>query len=357
MSSLTRLNALPSSLTLSSFPLKNIEVHIIDDEEYVSLLTFHQRSLENLESDLEDEEENTTSVHRDRHRATVQLPPPPYNFDYFIHLRPLHCAFVNLLPQYKANFSKPINLFLLFFMNNILDTIVANMNLYSLSKNADGLFNSPSLNQYWNENTKLPIHNISKQMLLFHFEQIKRYLHVSSPIAIINNYFEKLEPLLSKIRDVSKQLYTPSSNVSVDEMIVRFSGRSVYMVRIKNKPTPKSFKILSLCKSGYIYIFLPILHISSSGVPKVNGLNQVGCLVYHLVMQLPYYQSSFNVYMDNYFSNVPLFQNLRQLGIGTCGTVCKTALGFLKELRIEKNVKLDWNIRSGVIVNSVLLVF
>jgi len=57
-------------------------------------------------------------------------------------------------------------------------------------------------------------------MSLKRFEQIKRYLHISPPMATINNYFEKLEPLLSKICDVSKQLYTPSSNVSVDEMMV-----------------------------------------------------------------------------------------------------------------------------------------
>src|ERR1044072_6645343 len=83
-----------------------------------------------------------------------------------------------------------------------------------------GLFKLPSLNQYWNEDSKFPIYHISKQMSLKRFEQIKRYLHISSPTVTINNYFEKLEPLLSKIRDVSKQLYMSSSNVSVDEMIV-----------------------------------------------------------------------------------------------------------------------------------------
>ncbi|CAG8700069.1 11392_t:CDS:2 [Acaulospora morrowiae] len=356
MSSSTRSNALPSSSTLSSFPLENTEVHTIDDEKYVLLLTFCQRSLENLESDLEDEDEDTMSIHRDKHTAMVQLPPPSHNFDYFIHPRPLHYTFINLYNSCKYE-------------------------LYSLSKNAgdvgrpwqdinrkeliiwitliiyQGLFNSSSLNQYWNENTKLPIHNISKQMSLFRFEQIKRYLHISSPTATINNYFKKLEPLLSKIRDVSKQLYTPSLNISVNEMMVRFSRRSVHTVRIKNKSTPEGFKILSLCESGYTYTFLPISRISPSGVPKVNSLNQVGCLVHHLITQLPYHRSSFNVYMNNYFSNVPLFQNLRQLGIGACETVCKTASGFPKELRIEKNVKLDWDIRSGVIVNGVLSVF
>ena len=220
-----------------------------------------------------------------------------------------------------------------------------------------GLFKLPSLNQYWNEDPKFPIHHISKQMSLKRFEQIKRYLHISPPMATINDYFEKLEPLLSKIRDVSKQLYTPSSNVSVDEMMVRFSGRSIHTIRIKNKPTPEGFKILSLCESGYTYTFLPTSRVSPSNVTRVNGLNQTGCLVHHLVTQLPFQQFSYNIYMDNYFSNVPLFQYLRQIGIGACGTVRKTASGFPKELKVDKNVKLDWDVRSGVVINGVLAIF
>ena len=88
----------------------------------------------------------------------------------------------------------------------MLDTIIKNTNLYALSKDAgatgrrwldltrkelliwivlviyQGLFKLPSLDQYWNENGKLPIHPISKQMSLKRFEQIKRYLHISSPL-------------------------------------------------------------------------------------------------------------------------------------------------------------------------------
>jgi hypothetical protein len=286
-----------------------------------------------------------------------------------------------LPPNYEANFSKPVNLFLLFFPNSILDTIVINTNLYALTKDAgavgrkwqkidrkeliiwialviyQGLFKLPSLNQYWNEDLKFPIHHISKQMSLKRFEQIKRYLHVSPPMATINNYFDKLEPLLSKVRDVSKQLYTPSSNVSVDEMMVRFSGRSAHTVRIKNKLTPEGFKILSLCESGYTYTFLPTSRISPSDVIRVNGLNQIGCLVHHLVTQLPYQRFSYNVFMDNYFSNVPLFQYFRQIGIGACGTVRKTASGFPKELKVDKGAKLDWDVRSGISVNGVLAIF
>src|SRR5438477_55219 len=39
-------------------------------------------------------------------------------------------------------------------------------------------------------------------------------------------------------------------------MIARFSGRSAHTVRIKNKPTPEGYKILSLCDAGYTYTFI-----------------------------------------------------------------------------------------------------
>ncbi|CAG8683469.1 421_t:CDS:2, partial [Ambispora gerdemannii] len=176
--------------------------------------------------------------------------------------------------------------------------------------------------------TRLPVHHISKQMSLKCFEQIKRFLHVSSPATTIKNYFDKLEPLLSHIRNVSKHFYMPNSNVSVDEIIIRFSGRSIHTVRMKNKPNPEGFKILSLCDVGYTYTFLPTSRISPNDVKKINSLNQTGCLILHL-----------------------------QIGIGACGTVRKNASGFPKELKVDKSIKLDWDIRSGIIINEVLAVF
>ncbi len=242
MSSAVGPSVLSSISTSNSFSLETKQ-NFNEEEEYMPLLTSRQHF---VESDIEeDEKKDTRNVHKGRRKPvkTVQLSPTP-NFEHFVHSKLLHRAFINLPPNYEANFSKPINLFLLFFLNSILDTIVVNTNLYALIKDASavgrkwqnidhkeliiwialviyqGLFKLPSLNQYWNEDLKFPIHHISKQMSLKRFEQIKRYLHISPSMATINNYFEKLEPLLSKIRDVSKQLYTPNSNVSVDKMMV-----------------------------------------------------------------------------------------------------------------------------------------
>ena len=138
MSSSARPNASLTVSSSSSFsPLRNTEICDDDNEEYIPLLTSRQHSLDDLEQDLEDDEEDITSVPRGRRKVTVRL-LPPCNFKYFVHLRSQYRAFVNLPAHYDANFSKPINLFLFFFTNNMLDTIVTNTNLYSLSKNADG---------------------------------------------------------------------------------------------------------------------------------------------------------------------------------------------------------------------------
>ena len=134
MSSAAELSVLSSISTSSSFPLET-EENFDEEEEYIPLLTSRQRF---VESDFEeDEEEDTRSVRKGRRKPvkTVQLPPPPPNFEHFVHPKPLHRAFINLPPNYEANFSKPINLFLLFFPNSILDTIVVNTNLYALTKN------------------------------------------------------------------------------------------------------------------------------------------------------------------------------------------------------------------------------
>jgi len=63
-------------------------------------------------------------------------------------------------------------------------------------------------------------------------------LHLSD-ITQQSNIFSKLEPLASHIRNTSKKLYIPASNVMVDEMIARFSGQSAHTFWIKNKPNPE----------------------------------------------------------------------------------------------------------------------
>ena len=124
---------------------------------------------------------------------------------------------------------------------------------------------------------------------------------------------------------------------------------------MKGKPTPEGFKILALCDYGYTWTFLPTSCITANKeVRKVDQVNGTGCSVLHLVEQLPFKQQAFNIYMDNYFSSILLFQYLWMKGIGACGTTRTNSARFPKELKIGKDLKFDWNTRSGMIVDDVL---
>jgi Transposase IS4 len=124
---------------------------------------------------------------------------------------------------------------------------------------------------------------------------------------------------------------------------------------MKNKPISEGYKIFALCDHGYTYTFLPTSRVQQNAeVRRVDGITYTGCIVLHLVLQLPYRDKTFNIFMDNYFSSVPLFSYLRAKGIGACGTVRPNSRGFPKELKVSKRVKMDWNFRSGVVVDDVL---
>jgi len=67
-------------------------------------------------------------------------------------------------------------------------------------------------------------------------------------------------------------------------MIAHLSGHSAHTIRMKNKPTPDGYKILSLCDAGYTYTFMFTLWVEkNTGIESVVGLNETGHLVWHLV--------------------------------------------------------------------------
>lgn len=180
-------------------------------------------------------------------------------------------------------------------------------------------------------------------------------MHISDCTVQPPFWYSKVDPLATHIQTISKSICVPSSNISVDEMIVRFSGRSTHTVRIKNKPTPEGYKILSLCDAGYTYSFIFTSRIQNQPeVQQVPDLSKVGNEVYHLVSQLPTENKSFNIYMDNYFSSIKLFKYLRKKKIGACGTVRKNSANFPYILKIDR--KLDWDTLSRVVVDNVLAI-
>lgn len=230
-----------------------------------------------------------------------------------------------------------------------------------------GLFPSPRIQDYWSKDPRMPQH-ADFGMSLFRFQQIKRYFKACDSVKEANAreagksvYYDKVRPLLDGFVETSQKYYMPSRDVSIDEMIVRFGGRSTHTVKIRSKPVPVGYKILALCDGGYVYAVLPEARGKSNrelDVPhrwvikdrdmeekgvKIPRLTTIARKVRFLIEQLP--DSSiykFHLYMDNYFNSVPLFEYLRLHGIGACGTARVHKNGPLRLLYpLKMNTKLE----------------
>jgi hypothetical protein len=98
-----------------------------------------------------------------------------------------------------------------------------------------GVHKEPQTPMYWNSDfNKGPVHPLPAHISLRRFEQIKRYCHISCAesdqkagyhLPKNKMWWYKLEPLASALQASFQQYYSPSSEVSIDELMVRCFGR------------------------------------------------------------------------------------------------------------------------------------
>ena len=133
---------------------------------------------------------------------------------------------------------------------------------------------------------KGPIHTISNHISLCRFQQIKQYCHISCLKSNENNRYHlpsnkiwwyKVEPLALALQASFQQYYSPSSKVSINELMVQCFGRyvtppfsppfstnlytnpflrSLHTYKMSNKPIMQGYKIYGIADHGYLYNFL-----------------------------------------------------------------------------------------------------
>ena len=120
------------------------------------------------------------------------------------------------------------------------------------------------------------------------------------------------------------------------------------------KPIKEGYKIFGIADHGYLYNFF--WSSKSKGYQDMllrPSLTKTGCLVRNLALSLP--RRRISIYMDNYFTSVPLFKELRVLEYGAIGTTRphKEFPTKLKQLK-KYTTKLEWNTLLGKVVDNTL---
>lgn len=299
---------------------------------------------------------------------------------------------VHILPEHMRNVVlTPLSIFDCFIGEEQVLNIVDNTNSYASLKSAEsrqrgwspvtasemyvfiatliymGLVRLPAQRDYWAKSQGWPSHICSSYISRTRFETIKAYLKISDPIvemraadadigrargrrrhagedfddgddvkdAIPPGYdcwYRKVQPLFDHVERNSRRLMRPGSHVAVDEMMVRFVGRSIDTYRLSNKPIPKGYKLIAACLSnGYMFSCIPVSRSRKHGAPTFDGLSATGAIVAKLAEavaggQLPAERDDLVIWMDNYYTSTDLLIFLRENNIAACGTAKRNSI-------------------------------
>lgn len=155
-----------------------------------------------------------------------------------------------------------------------------------------------------------------------------------------NRWWHKMEPLASTFREACRSRWLPGSTVAIDEMMIRCHGRSPDTVKARKKPIKKGYRMWAMCDDGYLFFFMYSSRRCHTGELRLcPGLSATGSMILQFSQTLPSAATPCTIYMDNYFTSQPLFQVLRDRGIGACGTTRPNRAGFPPLLRAFKDQK------------------
>jgi hypothetical protein len=243
-----------------------------------------------------------------------------------------------------------------------------------------GLHQESGAQDYWGTNIlNGPVHTCAKYMSHDRYQQLHRFFHVSDPSDSLNpdlsesqldellegqeekHWWYKLEPLISHFRANCMAHWVPGSNIAIDEMMIKYYGRSFHTIKMPKKPIKQGYKMWALCEAGYLYNFM--FHSRKEGIGELKkhpNLCDTQSMVFQMAKTLPRDKDQiYTIYMDNLFTSINLFRLLREAGFGACGTTRKNASGeeypaLFTILKEKYDKKLPWGTLTAVPVKGVL---
>lgn len=182
---------------------------------------------------------------------------------------------------------------------------------------------------YWSLNDMLGFSRIRKCLHRDEFLKIKNHLKFSKASEINNrDRIGKVRGLLDIFRKNIQQFGFFSSNMSIDESMIKFFGRTVLKQYMPNKPIRFGIKLWSLCTiSGYLLDFDIYCgkqtNIDAGKLQNCSlGSQVIMKMLHNFFKTVPSEElNAYHVAFDNYFTNPDVLVHLIKIGLKATGTV------------------------------------
>ena len=224
---------------------------------------------------------------------------------------------------------------------NWTDTTESEMKLFMGIHLAMGVHKLPSVEDYWSQHPLLGAPGISRGMPIQRFKALQSCLHLNDNTTARKrgepgyDKLHKIRPVMESIRENCQRCYSLHREVSVDEAMVGFKGRSSMKQYCPMKPTKRGYKVWALSDShtGYMYNFA----IYCGATPGVTE-HGLGASVVRTMTE-PVLEKGHFLFFDNYFSTVSLAQFLRTKNTYCIATARTDRTAWPTNLKNKKTLK------------------
>lgn len=206
-----------------------------------------------------------------------------------------------------------------------------------------GINQLPDCGMYWASDIFIGNAGFKKTMTARRFEKLNQHLHLcdreSEPSKGELGYdgLYKIRPLLDMVGNTMWDSYLPNRCLTIDECSIASKGRFSPAQYMPSKPLRKGLKVWMLCdsRSGYchrtrIYVGKPNDDLAAAAV----GHKVVTSLVRGLEGR------HHHIFMDSFFTSVPLLQHLLLQGLYACGPTNPCRSGYPDALKPRNVGKL-----------------
>ena len=193
-----------------------------------------------------------------------------------------------------------------------------------------GIVRLPSLGDYWKKDMIYHYTPVAERISRDRFYDLHRYLHfadnstLSPPHTPGYNKLGKISPIITMLRNRFAHVWNPGKNISIDEAMIPFKGRSSLKQYMPMKPIKRGIKVWARADADNGYVSAFEVYTGRKGNTTETGLG--AAVVKGLTEQL--HGTYRHVFYDNFFSSVDLALDLLRAGLYSCGTLRSNRKGF-----------------------------
>lgn len=193
--------------------------------------------------------------------------------------------------------------------------------------------------------------DISKNHAILEISQLSRFLHFTNNDVEDNNNDRlwKLRSIIDYFNQKFKTIYTPEEDVSLDESLMKYTGRMAYKQYNPSKRARFGVKFYKLCesKSGYCIQFKIY-----TGQDKNKNADTSASESVTMFMCTPISGYGHTLFLDNWYSSPSLFAKLQSIKTNAIGTVRCNRKNMPKELAAAKLKRSDVisRLSNGILV-------